>query len=250
MKTLARAILLLLCSTWAALAQTADVPPPAVLVADDVSISSNRVLVARGNVEAFQGQTRLRAESITYDDTTGQLIIAGPIIIEEGPDILILANQAELSSDMRNGLLTGARLVLSQQLQLAAVELGRVDGRYTQLYRTAVTSCQICEHDTRPPLWQIRARRVIHDQEERQLYFDGAQLRVRNVPVFYLPRLRLPDPTLKRASGFLTPSIQSTSQLGTGIKVPYFIKLGDHRDLTLTPYYSCLLYTSPSPRDS
>ncbi|MEP3845030.1 MAG: LPS assembly protein LptD [Paracoccaceae bacterium] len=238
MRALAFGLLFFLCSTWAALAQDADAPPPAVLVADEVSISSNRVLVARGNVEAFQGQTRLRAESITYDDSTGQLIITGPIIIEEGPDILILANQAELSSDLRNGLLTGARLVLSQQLQLASVELGRVDGRYTQLLTTAVTSCHICENDTRPPLWQIRARRVIHDQEERQLYFDGAQLRVRNVPIFYLPRLRLPDPTLERASGFLIPSIQSTSQLGTGIKVPYFIKLGDHRDLTLTPYYS------------
>ncbi len=238
MRFLGHAILLLLCSAWTALAQSADVPPPAVLIADEVSISPSRVLVARGNVEAFQGQTRLRAQSITYDDATGQLIIAGPIIIEEGPDIVILANQAELSRDMQNGLLTGARLVLSQQLQLASVELGRVDGRYTQLYKTAVTSCRVCENDERPPLWQIRARRVVHDQEERQLYFDGAQFRVRDVPIFYLPRLRLPDPTLKRASGFLIPSVRSTSQLGTGIKVPYFFKLGDHRDLTLTPYYS------------
>ncbi|MEP1014327.1 MAG: LPS assembly protein LptD [Paracoccaceae bacterium] len=238
MRLLAYGILFVLCSTWAALAQDTDVPAPAVLVADEVSISSNRVLIARGNVEAFQGQTRLRAKSITYDDATGQMIINGPIVIEEGPDILILASQAELSSDLRNGLLIGARLVLSQQLQLASVELGRVDGRYTQLFKTAVTSCQVCENDSRPPLWQIRARRVIHDQEERQLYFDGAQLRVRNVPIFYLPRLRLPDPTLERASGFLIPSIQSTSQLGTGIKVPYFFKIGDHRDLTLTPYYS------------
>ena len=143
MRVLALGLLFVLCSTWAALAQSVDGPPPAVLVADEVSISSNRVLVARGNVEAFQGQTRLRAESITYDDSTGQLIINGPIVIEEGPDILILASQAELSSDLRNGLLIGARLVLSQQLQLASVELGRVDGRYTQLLTTAVTSCHI-----------------------------------------------------------------------------------------------------------
>ena len=61
---------------------------------------------------------------------------------------------------------------------------------------------------------------------------------IRNVPVFYLPRLRLPDPTLDRATGFLTPSIRTTSQLGTGLKIPYFIKIGDHKDLTLTPYLS------------
>ena len=215
------------------LAQNQD---PAVLVADDIRITRDRVLIASGNVEAYHGQTRLSASEISYDQATGQLSIRGPIVIEEGEGTIILANAAELSSDLQNGLLTGARLVLDQQLQLAAIEIARVDGRYTQLYKTAVTSCQICEGDPRPPLWQIRARRVIHDTQEKQMYFDEAQLRIRNLPVFYVPRLRLPDPTLDRATGFLIPQIRSTSQLGTGLKLPYFIKLGDHRDLTLTPF--------------
>ena len=68
--------------------------------------------------------------------------------------------------------------------------MNRVNGRYSQLYKTAVTSCRICNDGT-PPLWQIRARRVIHDQVENQLYFEGAQLRVKDVPIFYLPYLRL-----------------------------------------------------------
>jgi LPS-assembly protein len=209
----------------------------AVLVADDVSVSRERVLTASGNVEAFQGKIRLTARQITFDQRTGKLTVLGPITIQDGADITILADQAELSRDLQNGLLTGARMVLNQQLQLASVEMNRVDGRYTQLYKTAVTSCDVCD-DGRPPLWQIRAKRVIHDQAEQQLYFDKAQFRIRNTPVFYLPRLRLPDPTLKRATGFLIPSLATTSQLGTGIKVPYFFKLGEDRDLTVTPYWS------------
>ncbi|MEX0281870.1 MAG: LPS-assembly protein LptD, partial [Arenibacterium sp.] len=106
-----------------------------------------------------------------------------------------------------------------------------------QLAKTAVSSCRVCD-DGRPPLWQIRARKITHDQAEQQLYFENAQFRVLDVPVFYLPGMRLPDPTLQRATGFLIPSIRSTSNLGTGIKIPYFIRLGDHADLTLTPYYS------------
>ena len=211
-------------------------PAPAVLVADNIEVTRDRRLIARGNVEAFQGTTRLSAQAIEYNPDTGGLTITGPIVIDDGGGIVILANQAELSEDLQNGLLTGARLVLNDQLQLASVQLNRVDGRYTQLYKTAVTSCRICEEDTGPPLWQIRAKRVIHDREERQLYFDGAQVRVRDVPILYLPRLRLPDPTLDRATGFLIPEIRSNSRLGTGLRVPYFIKLGDHRDLTLTPY--------------
>jgi LPS-assembly protein len=53
-----------------------------------------------------------------------------------------------------------------------------------------------------------------------------------------LPKLRLPDPTLDRAAGFLVPSLRTNSQLGTGLKLPYFIPIGDDKDLTLTPYFS------------
>ncbi|MEO0389705.1 MAG: LPS assembly protein LptD [Pseudomonadota bacterium] len=229
-----------LCALLAMLASGAlaqDAPVPAVLVADTVTLTQDRVLIARGNVEAFQGQTRLRAAEIRYDSGSGQLDISGPITIEEGDEIVILADQAQLSNDLETGLLVGARMVLSQQLQLASAEMNLVGGRYSQLYKTAVTSCRVCE-DGRPPLWSIRAQKIIHDQEERQLYFDNVQFRIGHVPILYLPRLRLPDPTLRRATGFLAPSLRTTSQLGTGIKVPYFIKLGDYRDLTLTPYLS------------
>ncbi|MCF6429735.1 LPS assembly protein LptD [Leisingera sp. MMG026] len=240
---LRRALLLSAVLPWLALtapAQTAALPDPAqpaMLVADQVFITPDRTLVAEGNVEAFQGDIRLRAQKITFDQTTGTLQIEGPIRIDQQGDITILATAAELDRDLRNGLLTGARMVFQQQLQLASLQMTRVSGRYTQLYKTAVTSCHVCE-DGRPPLWQIRAERVTHDQQARQLYFESAQLRVLDVPVFYFPAIRLPDPSLERASGFLVPSIRSTSNLGTGVKAPYFFTLGPHRDLTLAPYIS------------
>jgi LPS-assembly protein len=209
----------------------------ALLVADQLYITRERELVASGNVEAFQNGVRLRASEIRYDQGTGALSIEGPITLTEEDGTVITATAAELDADMRNGILTGARLVLNQQLQLAAVQIDRVDGRYNQLYKTAVTSCRICDDGT-PPLWQIRAKRVIYDELEEQLYFDEAQFRIGNMPVFWLPRLRLPGPTVERATGFLVPSIRSTSSLGVGLKLPYFIKLSEKRDLTLTPYLS------------
>ena len=209
----------------------------ALLVADQLYITRDRELVAQGNVEAFQNGIRLRAREIRYNQGTGALSIEGPITLTEEDGTIIQANAAELDAGLRNGILLGARLVLNQQLQLAAVQIDRVDGRYNQLYKTAVTSCRVCD-DGRPPLWQIRAKRVIHDEVEQQLYFDEAQFRIGNMPVFWLPRLRLPGPKVKRASGFLLPSIRSTSSLGVGLKIPYFIKLSDKRDVTLTPYFS------------
>ena len=207
----------------------------ALLVADEVYITGDNKLVAEGNVEAvYQGQ-RLQAKSITYDRTTETLEITGPLMLDDGQSVLVLADSGELDRNLHNGILRGARIVLDDQVQISSHRMDRVEGRYTQLYKASVTSCRICD-DGKVPLWQIRARRMIHDKENRQLYFHDARLRVLDVPVFYLPRLRLPDPTLDRATGFLFPTLVNSTELGFGVKVPYFIRLGDHRDLTLTPF--------------
>ncbi|WP_420586899.1 LPS-assembly protein LptD [Ruegeria sp.] len=216
---------------------TAQEDQPALLVADKVFITADSVLVAEGNVEAFQGDVKITADRVTYDRETGALQLEGPVRIDQGGQSTILADSAELDEGLQNGLLIGARMVFDQQVQIASVQAARAGGRYTQLSKVSATSCHVCANG-KPPLWQIRARKVTHDQLERQLYFEGAQFRVLDVPVFYFPYLRLPDPTLDRATGFLVPSVRTTSQLGTGLQVPYFIKLGDDKDLTLTPYYS------------
>ncbi|WP_417524131.1 LPS-assembly protein LptD [Marinovum sp.] len=228
--------LYLMLSPLAISAQGTDADP-ALLVADTVVVTPDERLIAEGNVEALYDGTRIWASRIIYVRETDSLIIEGPIRIDDGESSVVLADRAELDSDLENGLISGARLVLDQQLQLAAVQLARVEGRYTQLSKVTVTSCQICGPQG-VALWSIRARRAIHDVEEQQLYFDGATFRVLDVPIMYIPRLRLPDPTLERARGFLFPSIRTTTELGTGIKLPYFIPLGDHADLTVTPYLS------------
>ena len=223
-------------TTLAANAQN-DETEPALLVADSVFVEDSSRLIASGNVEALHDGLRLTATRILFDQDKGTLTIEGPIRITDETGNLLLADAAEMNEGLRDGLLKGARMVMDDQLQLASVEAQRVGGRYTQLSRVAVTSCQVCGRNE-VPLWQIRADRVIHDEEERQLWFEGAQLRVLDVPVFWWPQLRLPDPSLKRARGFLTPTIRSTSLLGTGIRLPYFIPMGDHQDITLTPYVS------------
>ena len=218
------------------LAAPAGAQDAAMLIADRVE-ARGETLTATGNIEIFQGTTRLRAQRIVYDGGTDTLTIDGPIELRDGTSITILASQAELSSGLLDGILRGARLVLEQQLQIAAVEMQRVGGRYIAANRVAATSCKVCE-DGRPPLWQIRASRIVHDSEEKQLYFDRAQLQVLGVPIFYVPRLRLPDPGNSRSTGLLIPEIQSSTLLGNGVKLPYFVAFGDDADLTVTPFLS------------
>ncbi|MFN2324026.1 MAG: LPS-assembly protein LptD, partial [Trueperaceae bacterium] len=69
-------------------------------------------------------------------------------------------------------------------------------------------------------------------------YFHNAQLRVLDTPVLYLPRLRLSDGSVDRATGFLGPGIVNSTLLGTGVRLPFFITLGESRDLTLAPFWA------------
>lgn len=238
-KSLLRIALLLALVPVGATAQDGAAPQDgaAALIADRVTVTGQSTLIAEGAVEVLYGTTRLRATRIVFDRSSGRLTIEGPITLTDGDTVLILADAAALDADLRNGILMSARLVLDRQMQLAAARVRRVEGRYTELSDTVASTCQVCASNP-VALWSIRARRVIHDQAERQLYFDQATLRIMDVPVFYLPRLRLPDPTLKRATGFLVPNVRTTSQLGTGVKIPYFVAIGPSRDLTFTPYVS------------
>ncbi|MDD9716030.1 LPS assembly protein LptD [Dinoroseobacter sp. PD6] len=227
--------LALACWTGPVRAQEAQAPPaPATLVADRIVANPDGTLIAEGAVEIFYDGRSLRAERLTYDRLADTLEITGPIQLSSGPGFVLIASQAELGTDLQEGILQSARLVLDRQVQIAAVEIQRVNGRYTQLYNTVASSCEVCA-DRSVPLWQIRARRIVHDALERQIYFERAVFEVVGIPVLYLPQMRVPDPTLERATGFLFPNFRTTSALGVGVEIPYFIALGPDRDLTLSP---------------
>ncbi|KMW56232.1 Outer membrane protein Imp [Candidatus Rhodobacter oscarellae] len=230
-RALLLALSLCLAPLWA-LAQNAT------LIADTISFGGEDVVIAEGNVEILYGDQRIQADRIVFDQAADELRIEGPLtIIDETSGAVLTGQDAVLTQDMRRGIIRGARFLLADRLQIAAAELNRVDGRYNQLYKAVASSCNVCS-ETSTPLWRIRAKRIAHDQETRQLYFDNAWFEVAGVPVVYFPRLRMPDPTLRRATGFLIPELRNSTTLGVGLKFPYFIAINDQSDLRLRPYIS------------
>ena len=219
------------------LASPAAAQDRALFIADRMVFQENGQLMAQGNVEARYKSARLTAAQMVYDRSTDTLTLQGPIMLDDGAGAVVLADFASLSADFQNGLLQSARLILDQQLQMAAQSATRSDGRYIRLQNVAASSCKICANNA-TPLWEIRAKSVLHDQQSKQIYFENAQFRMFGLPLVYVPRLRIPDPTVRRAIGFLPPRFQANSRLGLGVKLPYFIPLGPHRDVTLSPFAS------------
>ncbi|MDO5642205.1 MAG: LPS assembly protein LptD [Paracoccus sp. (in: a-proteobacteria)] len=226
-------------------AADADTGASATLLADRITLSGDRTLTATGGVVVWYQGARLVAEEIRYDGPTGEMTLTGPVHLTRpglagtDQDAIIIADSGQLTQDMREGMLRGARMVLAREMQMAAHEATLTgEGRYTTLSHVVASSCRICAGDP-VPLWEIRARRIVHDDDENKLIFDYPQLRAFGLPVAAWPgRITTPDPTVERMSGFLRPQFRTTSNLGFGVMQPYFQTIGDHADLTVTPYVS------------
>ena len=92
-----------------------------------------------------------------------------------------------------------------------------------------------CKKSDKCPPWQISAEKIKHDKKKKIINYKNALLKVYNVPVFYFPKFFHPDPTVKRKSGFLIPSIQSSSTTGTYLHLPYYQVVADNKDFTISP---------------
>jgi LPS-assembly protein len=205
-------------------------------VADSLLVTEDGRLVAEGNVQAFFEGTVVSARRVTFDRDADRLQIEGPILLRRPDGTILTAERADLDPRLEDGLLRGARLVLDRRLQLAANRIDRVGGRTTTLTQGVLSSCQVCPGVA--PIWELRAERVVYDEEAELLHVEDATFRVRGVPILWLPRARLPAPTNARETGLLVPSIRTSDQLGVGLALPLFVELGPSRDVLLAPYLS------------
>lgn len=217
----------------------------ATVLADSLVLQQDRTLIAAGGVVVWYQGARLVASRLIVDGDSGELTIEGPIHLsrpgaaDPEASAILIADSAQLDRELQDGIIRGARLVIDRELQLAAKTATRSgDGRFTRLDNVVTSACHICAENP-VPLWEIRARSISHDAETSLLHLDRPQLRAFGLPLATIPfKVSAPDPTVERRKGFLRPEVRTTSRLGFGVKVPYFVTLGDHADLTVTPYLS------------
>jgi LPS-assembly protein len=217
---------------------------PVLLVADRVEYDVDEDLItASGNVEVTRGDRRLLADTLRYDRDADQMEAEGNVALIEPSGDTLFASRVTLSGDLRDGVADQLRARLADDTLIAAEGGRRSGGNRTEMDRAVFSPCPLCPNSTRPPLWQISARRVIHDQTTHNVTYNHAFFEIGGVPVFYLPYFYHPDPTVKRRSGFLAPKFSNDSILGLSAQVPYFFALAPNYDVTLAPIF----YTKENP---
>ncbi len=232
-----------LCLLWlgqpaGALAQdplSGDVP--VILSADEVTYDQNLdIITASGNVEIAESDRVLLADTVSYNINTKVVTASGNVSLLEPGGEVFFAQYVELTDDLREGFIRDVRLLLTDRSRMAAASAVRVDGNKTQLRRGIFSPCELCEDNPeRAPLWQIKARTVTHDQTEKTVKYRDASFEVAGVPIMYTPYFEHPDPTVKRKTGFLAPTVGSSGNLGFTAQLPYYWAISPDKDLTFEP---------------
>jgi LPS-assembly protein len=201
----------------------------------DYDYANNRV-AAVGNVQIYYGGSTLEADKVVYDQKTKRLHAEGNVRLTDEEGKVTYGSIMDLSDDYRDGFVDSLRLDSPDQTRMAATSAERSGGNYTVFHNGVYTACAACkDNPKKPPLWQVKAARIIHNQGERMMYFEDATLEFYGKPLVWMPYFSAPDPTVKRKSGFLFPSVNSNSNYGFGVEVPYYWALAPDYDATFAP---------------
>jgi LPS-assembly protein len=242
---LAALALLLAGPAWAqaqpAAGQSTQAKPQDKLVidADELVYDKDKnTVTASGSVQLFYQGRVLQADRVIYDRATKRVYAEGHAKMTDEHGDVMYGSRFELSDDFREGFIDSVQVLTSDKTRFTSPRVERSNGDITVLQKGGYTACEPCkDHPDWPPFWQVRAAKIIENQETHTVYYEDAQLLFWGFPVFYMPYFSAPDSTVNKQTGLLAPQFVSGANLGYGLSLPYFINLAPNYDLLLNPTY-------------
>ena len=203
------------------------------ITADNVQFNARKEsLIASGRVSITHENWLISTDRLDYQD--GVITMQEPIYIYDTGGNVFRAKQVEIDTNTMEKILTGVRLLLSDHHQLSSGSYIE-DKEGNVIIRDAiVTSCRICSIDEKP-LWHFRARSMIIPKDSDRAYLKQPEFVLADTRLGGIPWISVPASGEKRLSGFLYPEVSYSNDDGFGLMIPYFLVLGDHAGLTLSP---------------
>ena len=212
-----------------------------LLESDDLEFDSDRgLVVATGNVQLAYGRTTLVADRVEYNQQSGRVTAFGNVEILEPGGNKIFAHEIDVTDDFSDGFVSALNVQTADNTRIAAESASRQDGVITQFNNGVYTACEQCKEDpTKPPFWQIRAKKVVVDGDTKTVEYEDPTFELFGKPFLKLPYFSHADPSIKRKTGFLVPTMSNSNVLGFGYRQGYFLNLAPTYDLTAWgTYYS------------
>ncbi|TGT43872.1 LPS-assembly protein LptD [Mesorhizobium sp. M8A.F.Ca.ET.165.01.1.1] len=207
-----------------------------LLAADTLEYNNdNQTVTAIGGVQIDYGGNRLVAQKVVYNRNTKRMVASGNVEIVNSDGTKINSQHIDITDDFADGFVNALRVETVDKAYFAAESAERMGGVLTTFHNGVYTACEPCEDKPdKAPTWRVKARKIIWNGEKKTVRFENANFEFFGFPLAYLPAFEIADPTVKRKSGFLIPSIGYNSHLGYSVKIPYYFALSPTYDLTVT----------------
>lgn len=194
--------------------------------------SNTEIVTAEGNVIVNRDGYTVRADTIVWNRTSGQVVAEGGVRAVGPEGDVAYGDKIELTDTLKDGVINNLLVVLADESRLAANRGARKDGIYTLDY-AAYTACKVEGPDGCPkkPSWEVKAVKVVYDPARKRVKYEGARIELFGLPVIPLPFLSHPVDA-KAGSGFLVPSIGFSRNNGVEIEQSYYWRMAENRDLT------------------
>ena len=178
----------------------------------------------------------IKSDFIEYNIKTEEMKAVGNTEIINKSGQKVKSDNLSLTKDKTKMDADDIELWLGNHVYLRAEEISKRDDE-TIAHDALFTACDGC--DEYGNAWVISSNKVIHDSDEKMLYFHNPLFWIYNqtIPILWLPYYEMPDPSVDYKSGLLTPSFNTTNGLGTQFNLPIYINLSDRHDLTTTFSY-------------
>jgi LPS-assembly protein len=213
---------------------------PILLLADDVSYDKafDRT-IAEGNVEITQGKEILKADKITYQHKEDIITASGNVILTRQDGTYYGGDYIELTGDFKEATVQALKVRMRGNVRFVA-NIGELKKDNTKIFTKGVYSpCNLCkEHPEKPPLWQLKSRKIIHDENNGTISYRDAYMEFLGVPIVYTPYFVHPDPESKRKSGFLNPYYRQSSKVGMSFYMPYYWAMNESAEMLFTPVFT------------
>lgn len=205
---------------------------------DNVRITSKFSSIEKDQFANFSGDVMLidKSQTITADQLTFDRLLmkfnAQGNIHYQNKSIGILAEELSASKDNQSSVMLNTSYQLYDNPghgSAGELQINSKDG--LSLLDSTYTTCV-----GEDPDWQITASEIEISADGITGQAYHAKIRLFDVPVLYLPYFSFPV-SKERKSGFLYPSIGSSSNSGLEIETPYYWNIAPNIDATLTPYY-------------
>src|SRR5215211_7799638 len=161
-----------------------------------------RVVLYEGNVDVRIGTYRLQADKATVYEAENRVVAEGSVVFDQGDQQRITGSRGEWNYRTKTGYFVDSTGFTNQTQDGTRVYFTADRVERINLDTIVVTNVQVTACDEDVPKWSFHASKTRIKTGDRVRVYSP-KLRLKDVPVFYLPYASVSLKPRDRASGFL-----------------------------------------------